>query len=111
MLQLARVSNDSRSEGMLRLLGRSGTRLVDMTRHGIDEMSFIAERGQPASIGTGPATDIEHPGGRGLNMAEDQLLGARVLELKPSRAKTRGFVGLSVVPNDFVSGVVGHKWI
>jgi hypothetical protein len=42
-------------------------------------------------------------------MAENQFLSTRVLELKPSGAKTGSFVGLSVMTNEFVVGVLGHR--
>ena len=50
-----------------------------------------------------------HCGRRWLNMAENQFLSTRVLELKPSGAKTGSFVGLSVMTNEFVVGVLGHR--
>ena len=41
-------------------------------------------------------------------MTQDQFLSARVLELKPSGAQARGFVGVFIVTNDFGGLVVGH---
>src|SRR5260370_37567026 len=69
LFELARVSNLSRSQGMLRLLCRLCQRLLHMSRHGIDEMHFVAALGQPKGIGAGSPADIKHAGRRGWNGA------------------------------------------
>jgi hypothetical protein len=71
------ISDRDRSQRMLRLLRRCSAGLLDVTGHGIDQMHLVPARGQPAGIGSSSAADIEHPGGRGRNVAEDQFLRAR----------------------------------
>src|SRR5260370_42686081 len=68
LFELARVSNLSRSQRMLRLLRRPRQRLLHMTRHGIDEMHFVAALGQPEGIGASPAAAVEHAGRRRRNV-------------------------------------------
>src|SRR5258708_39621644 len=70
LFELARISNLSRSQGMLRLLCRLCQRLLHMTRHGINEMHLISTLGEPKGIGAGAAADIEQTGRRRWNVAK-----------------------------------------
>lgn len=74
--QVASIADLCRSKRMLGLLTGCGSRLLDMLRHRVDKMRLIAERGEPAGVGSGASADVDDCGRRWRQVAENQFLRA-----------------------------------
>src|ERR1035441_3134128 len=110
MRQVASISDFCGRQRTLRLAGGCCPRLFDMFRHGIEQVHLISVGSEPASIRSGASSGVDDIGRSGRQVAENQFLRADLFELKPSSAETRGFVGVAVVTNNLLNGIVDtHK--
>jgi hypothetical protein len=63
-----------------------------MFGNGIYQVHLISARCEPAGIDSGSAAGVDDCRRSWRKMAKDQFLGARLLELKPPRPETGGFI-------------------
>ena len=116
MWQTPCITNFSRSERVIRLLRRRGTRLLYMFRNQIDQVNLISTRCEPARIDARASSGIDDCGSRWREVAENQFLRTRMLELAPALAEARGLVRISIVADNSLDGFAithrsfaGHK--
>src|ERR1700689_2644329 len=80
-----------------------------MLRRRIDQVHTISESGEPAGVDSCAPAGVDDRGRSRREMANNQFLHARMLELKPALTETRLFLGIPVVSNNSLDGVVvGH---
>ncbi len=106
MRQGASISDFRRRQRMFGLARGCSLRLFDMLRHRIEQVHLISAGSEPTGIGSGASSGIDDSGRSGRQVAENQFLRAGLFELKPSGAETRGFVGVAVVTNNLLDGIV-----
>src|SRR5580658_3556606 len=75
-----------------------------MLGHGIDQVHLIAAGGEPAGVGSGTSAGIDDRGGSGRQVAQNKFLRTRLLQLKPTRIETGGFIALFVIANNSLAG-------
>jgi hypothetical protein len=81
VVQAAGVAHGQRRDGVVGLAGRGAAGLLDVERHGVDQVHRVASGGQPARVDAGAAADVEHHRRRRGQVPGEQLLRARALEL------------------------------
>ena len=104
-LEPPRVADARTRELAPGLAARSNARLIDMHRARIDQVHLVAERGEPARVDTRTAADVEHGAPR-RQMAQDDLLGTRELDLAGAAQEASRLTGLPVVRDD-----LGREWL
>ena len=85
--------------------GRSGARLLDVQRDGVEQVHLVALAGQRQRVGAGRPADVEDGGRRRGQEARQQLERAQELEAPPV-AEAPFLVAAVVVGGDLV--LVGH---
>ncbi len=93
----ARIAQPAGGQGSVWLARRGRLGLLDVERHGIDQMHAIAQGGEPAGVDSGAAPHVQHGSGRGGEAAENDLLGARELDDAVALEEALGLAALVVV--------------
>ena len=91
------VASISERRGEQRAAGRGLTRLLDVERHGVDEMDAVSRVRQPARVRAGAAADVERRRGRWRQVASEEL--RRSGELDP---RCPGLQAIALVPGPVV---------
>ena len=68
----------------------------DVFGDNIEQMNLMAEFSEPAGVDSGTASGVDDRSRCRRQMAENELLGARVLELEPAGAQTGVLVGCAI---------------
>lgn len=80
-----------------------------MLGNGINQVHLVPAGGQPAAVNSRASAGIHDRGWSGRKVPQNQFLGARMFEPKPSCAQARGFIGGSVETNNFADRIfVAH---
>ena len=90
------------------LLAGCGVRLFHMFGYRIDQMNLISEGSQPAGIDSRASTGVDDGARSRRQVAQNQLLCARLLEPEPSGGKARGLVRLGIEINNSLARTLAH---
>ena len=103
--QMARITLTDARQRSVCLSFRTSSRRVNMQRHGLDQMHFVALFGEPQRVVARCPADIQHYGRRSGQVAHQEILRPPAFEFAPIVIEALVFEPAAVVGEDFLRGL------
>jgi len=96
-VQLARITNRTAGDRVIRLQARGFACLLDVQGSGIDQVDLVTQLCQPAGVQARTATNVKDHGWRPREVAQDELLRPSELKSPDTRQESLRFAATLIV--------------